>query len=72
MTRLQEFGVYEEVPDQGQACISTKWVMVKKGERVKARLTARGFEEDIISAVDSPTIGKNCVRILLAIENTGP
>lgn len=67
LTRLQEFGVYEEVPDQGQACISTKWVMVKKGERVKARLTARGFEEDIISAVDSPTIGKNCVRILLAI-----
>merc|ERR1711923_372057 len=65
LTRLQEFGVYEEVPDQGQACISTKWVMVKKGERIKARLTARGFEEDIISVVDSPTTGKNCVRILI-------
>ena len=34
---------------------------------MKARLTARGFEEDVVSAVDSPTIGKNCVRILLAM-----
>ena len=67
LNRLQQFDVYEEVIDQGQQCISTRWVLVKKGEKTKARLTARGFEEDISAAVDSPTIGKNCVRIVLAI-----
>ena len=67
LSRLQQFFVYEEVPNNGQHCISTRWVIVQKGERVRARLTARGFEEDILSAVDSPTIGKNCVRMVLAL-----
>lgn len=67
LSRLKQFNVYDEVPNTGQSCISTRWVITKKGDNVKARLTARGFEEDIASAVDSPTIGKNCVRMLLAI-----
>ena len=67
LERLKEFDVYEEVSDTGQYCISTKWVIVQKGPKVKARLVARGFEEDLASAVDSPTISKPCVRMLLAI-----
>ena len=42
--------VYEEVPDQGQKCITVRWVIEPKEESgkayTKARLVARGFEED--------------------------
>ncbi|XP_024125019.2 uncharacterized protein LOC112144625 [Oryzias melastigma] len=45
-------GVYEEVPDDGQKCISTRWVCTLKettnGIVPKARLVARGFEESNI------------------------
>ena len=68
LDRLQQFDVYEEVVDEGQSCISTRWVVVRKGpDRVKARLVARGFEESLSEAVDSPTISKPCVRMVLAI-----
>ena len=38
-----------------------------KGDEVRARLTARGFEEKEKVASDSPTIDKCNVRIVLAI-----
>ena len=33
LEKLKEFHVYEEVPDEGQICISTRWVIVQKGEK---------------------------------------
>ena len=40
----------EEVPDEGQNCISLKWLikknLVDSEKFIKARLCARGFEED--------------------------
>ena len=54
LQKLKEFDVYEEVINTGQDCISTKWVVVQKGQKIKARLVARGFEEDLCSAVDFP------------------
>ena len=69
MEKLREYKVYEEVPFYGQQCISTRWIVWEKGEakEVRARLVARGFEEDVDLNVDSPTIGKDKVRIVLAI-----
>ena len=67
LDKIKLVGVYDEVKDQGQSCISTKWVIVRKGSKIKARLVARGFEEDLASAVDSPTVAKPCVRMVLAI-----
>ena len=69
LDRLQQFNVYEEVTDNGQSCISTRWVIVEKGIKIKARLVARGFEESLVEAVDSPTIGKDCVRLVLALAS---
>ena len=45
------FGVYNEIHDQGQRTISTKWVVSERElseglKCVKARLVIRGFEED--------------------------
>ena len=36
LQKLKDFHVYEEVPDRGQHCISTRWVLRAKGEQVKA------------------------------------
>ncbi len=43
--KLQEFNTYTEVPDEGQFRISTTWVLMKKGEEVRARLVACGYED---------------------------
>ena len=69
LDKLRDFGVYEEVRNQGQQCISTRWVLWEKGEKkeVRARLVARGFEEEVDVPVDSPTVSKCTVRMVLAI-----
>ena len=67
LQKLQKFKVYEEVEDKGQSLISTRWVLVDKGDKIKARLVARGFEEEFDCQCDSPTIGKSAVRVFLTI-----
>ena len=65
--------VYSEVTNNGQRAISTRWVITEKfnnGERfIKARLVARGFEEDDLDKLrtDSPTCGQESLQILMAI-----
>ena len=68
----QDNEVFVEVVDVGQPTISTRWVVtekVKDGQDVvKARLVARGFEEDFSdSRKDSPTCSKEVLRIALSI-----
>ena len=70
--KWKEFKTYVEVPDTGQPRISTKWVCTEKmkgGQRVtKARLVARGFEEDKSQLrTDSPTCSKESLRMLISI-----
>ena len=45
LEKLKEFETYDVVPDEGQYRISCRWVLWYKGDEVRARLTARGFEE---------------------------
>ena len=64
--------VYEEVSDEGQEAMSVRWVVTPKivdGEkRTKARLVARGFEEDTSNLrTDSPTCMKDSLRLMLAV-----
>ena len=64
--------VFDEIDDTGQSIISTKWVITEKcknGKKVtKARLVARGFEEDSRTLrTDSPTCSKQNFRIVLSI-----
>ena len=42
---LKHYGVYREVKDKEQNCLSTGWVLWWKGSEVRARLVVRGFEE---------------------------
>ena len=64
--------VYTEVDNHGQSCISTRWVCTLKstenGIKPKARLVARGFEEDSSDIQkNSPTCAKESLRLILSI-----
>ena len=67
LNRLKSFEVYEQVPDIGQSRISTRWILWKKKDEVRARLVARGFEESLDDTVDSPTIGKCVLRLAVCL-----
>ena len=64
--------VFIEVDDQGQKVITVRWVVSEKEKDgkiiTKARLCARGFEENTeCLRKDSPTSSKETVRILLSL-----
>ena len=67
----KDIEVYEEIKDQGQKVISTRWVITEKiceGQKgAKARLVARGSEDEDQVSSDSPTAAKSTLRTVLAI-----
>ena len=69
----KEHDVFEEVDFTGQKCVSTRWICTMKntadGLVSKARLVARGFEEEGLQEIpkDSPTCLKESLRLILAI-----
>ena len=65
--KLKEFKTYEEVPDTGQYKISTTWVIWNKGDTIRARLVARGYEEISDIRKDSPTVSKGGLRTFLVV-----
>lgn len=70
LEKLKLFKVYSEVQDLGMDRISTTWVLWKKGDVMRARLVARGFEEDGNLERDSPTVAKSTIRALIAFAAT--
>ena len=67
LIKLEEFGSFKAVKDVGQFRISCTWVCWYKGEEMRARLVARGFEEPEEVPSDSPTVDKCNIRILLLV-----
>ena len=67
LAKLREFDVYETVEDEDQKVISTTWVLTMKGDEIRARLVARGFEEEDNIEKASPTMTKATIRCLLTI-----
>ena len=67
--------MFTEVVDYGQWKMSTTWVISEKlcnGSKVtKARLVARGFEEEDLNTLktDSPTCSKESLRLIMAISS---
>ena len=63
--------VYDKVKDSGQTTVSLRWVTTEKMKNtiphVKARLVARGFEEDLLNRTDSPTCSKDSLMLALAL-----
>ena len=67
LDKLKHFETYEVVENRGQPCISTRFVLTKKNDAVRARLVARGFEEDSLVQSDSPTASKSSIRMCVII-----
>ena len=74
LRNLEENGVFNIVPYVGQETVSSRWVITEKHSddgcrKIKARLVARGFEEDSsLLKIDSPTCTKESLRLLFAIS----
>ena len=72
LQKWKDVDAYEEVQDTGQRSISCRWVCTEKKKDsaliLKARLVARGFEENTVQLqTDSPTCHKESLRLLLCI-----
>ena len=72
LERLEQYGTFEVVPFRGQETVSSRWVITEKDingtKKIKARLVARGFEEDARAAdirTDSPTCKRYSLRLVL-------
>ena len=73
LRKLVENNVYTTVPYTGQKLISSKWHMTEKYKDnkkvVKARLVARGFEEDSKQLrTDSPTLSRQALRMIYFVS----
>ena len=71
LEQWKSMGVYHEIEDQGQDCISLRWVVKDKLDNegvtfCKARLCVRGFEEEQDFRTDSPTCSREGIRLFLA------
>ena len=74
MVELEQWktmGVYNEIEDRGQNCISLRWVLKDKIDNkgntfCKARLCVRGFEEEQDFRTDSPTCSREGIRLFFA------
>jgi len=71
LDQWKTMGVYEEVEDTGQDCISLRWVVKDKIDEngltiCKARLCVRGYEEEQDFRTDSPTCSREGIRLFLA------
>ena len=66
--KWKQYDVFEEVENNGQKAISTRWVVTEKESKIKSRLCARGYEDnELKERVDSPTCSKSNLRLLMAI-----
>ena len=70
LNKLKAFDTYDIVEDVGQDRITTTWVLTEKGSEVRARLTARGFQEETDFPTDSPTVQKQSIRLISAMAAT--
>ena len=75
LEQWKSMGVYREIPDEGQECISLRWVLKDKVNNegttfCKARLCVRGFEEEQDFRKDSPTCSREGIRLFLAVTAT--
>ena len=62
----KKFNVYDEVPDENQTTLSTRWIITNK-DKLKACLVVQGFEEKINNPSDSPATSKDTLHIFFAL-----
>merc|ERR1712101_80300 len=73
MKNLEFYETYEEVKDEGQETMGSRWVITEKqhdGQKqdYKARLVAKGFQELDQPQSDSPTAAKESFKLIMALS----
>ena len=70
---LEKYGVFEEVEDEGQETVGSRWVITRKEkadgqkQKVKGRLVAKGFQEKEAPQSDSPTMLREFIKMLFSV-----
>ena len=73
LKNLSDYGTFEQVDDIGQERITSRWVITMKeahdGQKTKfkARLVARGFQENFPPESDSPTVLRESNKLFTAV-----
>jgi len=70
---LEKYGVFEEVEDEGQEKVDSRWVITRKEksdgqkQKVNGRLVAKGFQEKEASQSHLPTILREFMKMFFTV-----
>ena len=73
VSNLLDYDLFEEVKDEGQQPIGSRWVVTSKEkhdgqkQETKARIVACRFQETMKPQSDSPTVSKESFKMLMAV-----
>ena len=73
VSNLLDYDVFEEVKDEGQETLGSRWVVTKKEkhngqkQNTKARLVICGYQETMKPKLDSLTVSKESFKMLIAL-----
>ena len=73
LENLFYYDVIEEIEDEGQETIGSRWVITKKeradGQKneYKGRLVAKGYQEKSAPQADSPTMRRESLKLFFSI-----
>ena len=67
LSNFDEYKVYEEVNDEGQQILGTRFVITEKEDgSLKARFVIKGFQEEL-DHTDSPTASRDTLKVFFSI-----
>ena len=68
VTKWKDYEAFEEINEQANLdVLSSRWVITQRGDKIKARLVVRGFQENEKPQADAPTASRESLRIFLSI-----
>ena len=71
---MEKYGVFEEVEDEGQETIDSRWVITRKEksdgqkQKVKGRLVAKGFQKKEGPQSDSSTMLRESMKMFFTVS----
>ena len=70
---LEKYGVFEEVEDEGQETVDSRWVITRKEkadgqkQKIKGKLVAKGFQEKEAPQPNSPTMLRESMKMFFIV-----
>ena len=68
LQKWKDYEAFEEINEQANLdVLSSRWVITQRGDKIKARLVVRGFQENENPQAVAPTASRESLRIFLSI-----